>query len=233
MKITVMKKYHLIYLLLIISFFLSASHNHFGETGNISRNYQMASPGKFGDTTTVYRVRLTFTGSTSLVGNSSECPMGNGKVILSGLLEGSEFVGDDDDIYYEGILKLEIINMDICSIKRLPNGEDKFCSIYVSGSGKVKTTLEIYSDGEDRVRGAYIKIENDSTLHGRFTRNVGGSCDTEQTNLERKMVPNETIAAVFNGKDLPMLRTRTLRIGSYTDRGDGGVTVVEVLERIR
>ena len=228
-----MKNYHLIYLLPVISLFISASHNHFGETGISSRNYQMASPGKSGDPTTVYRVRLTFTGSTSLAGNSSECPIGNGKVVLSGLLEGSEFVGDADDMYYEGILNLEIKNMDICSIKRLPNGEDKFCSITVTGSGKVKTTLEIYSDGGDRVRGAYVKIENDSTLHGRFTRNVGGTCDTEQTNEERKMVPNETIASVFNGRDLPMLRTRTLRIGSYTDRSGDGVTVVEVLERIR
>jgi|SRR5687767_3722129 len=228
-----MKNYHLIYQLPIISLFLSASQNHFGGIGNSSRNYQLASPRKFGDPTTVYRVRLTFTGSTSLAGNSSDCPMGNGKVVLSGLLEGSESVGDADDIYYEGILKLEITNMDICSIKRLPNGEDKFCSISVSGHGKVKTTLEIYSDGGDRVRGAYIKIENDSTVHGSFTRNVGGSCDTEQTNEERKMVPNETIASIFNGRDLPMLRSRTLRIGRYTDTGGDGVTVVEVLEKIR
>src|SRR5688572_13388698 len=130
--------------------------------------------------------------------------MGNGKVVLSGLLEGTEFVGDADDIYYEGILNLEINNMDICSMKRLPNGEDKFCNIYVSGKGKVKTTLEIYSDGGDEVRGAYIKIESDSTVHGSFTKNVGGSCDTEQTVKERDMVPNKTIAAIFNGKDLPM-----------------------------
>ena len=187
----------------------------------------------FRDTTTVYRVRLTFTGSTSLAGNSSDCPMGNGKVVLSGLLEGTEFVGSADDMFYEGILKLEITNMDICSMKRLTNGEDKFCNISVSGSGKVKTTLEIYSEGRDVARGAYIKIENDPTLHGRFTSNVGGSCDPEQTDDERKMVPNKTIASIFNGRDLPMLRTRTLRIGRYTDTGDDGVTVLEVLERIR
>ena len=227
-----MKNYHSIYLLPIISLFLSGSHNRFGATGNSSRNYQLASPGKLGDPTIVYRVRLTFTGSTSLAGNSSDCPIGNGKVVLSGLLEGSEFVGDADDIFYEGVLNLEITNMDICSMKRLPNGEDMFCSITVTGSGKVKTTLQISSDGRDSVRGAYINIKNDSTLHGSFTRNVGGTCDPEQTNEERKMVPNETIASVFNGRDLPMLRTRTLRIGSYTDRGGDGVTVVEVLEKI-
>jgi hypothetical protein len=228
-----MKNYHSIYLLPIVSLFLSASNNYFAATHNSIHNYQLASPKKFDDPTTVYRVRLSFTGSTSLAGNSSDCPIGNGKVVLSGLLEGSEFVGDADDIYYEGILNLEITNMDICSMKRLPNGEDKFCNITVTGSGKVKTTLEIYSDGGNRVRGAYIKIENDSTLHGRFTRNVGGTCDPEQTNEERKMVPNETIASIFNGRDLPMLRTRTLRVGSYTDRGGDGVTVVEVLEKIR
>ncbi len=227
-----MKNYHSIYLLLIISLFLSASHNHFRETGNSSRNYQLASPGKFGYPAAEYKVRLTFTGSTSLAGNSSDCPGGSGKVVLSGLLRGSEFLGDGDDIFYEGILKLEITNMDICSMKRLTNGEDMFCSITVTGSGNVKTTLQITPDGTDGVRGAYIDFKHDSTLHGRFTRNVGGTCDPEQTNEERKMVPNETIASVFNGRDLPMLRTGTLRVGSYNDRGGDGVTVVEVLEKI-
>ncbi len=227
-----MKNCHSIYLLPILSLFLSAGHNHFGETGKCIRHYQLATPGKFGYAAAEYKVRLTFTGSTSLAGNSSDCPVGGGKVVLSGSLRGSEFLGDGDDIFYEGTLKLEITNMDICSMKRLTNGEDMFCSITVTGSGNVKTTLQITPDGTDGVRGAYIDFKCDSTLHGGFTKNVGGTCDPEQTNEERKMVPNETIASVFNGRDLPMLRTRTLRVGSYNDRGGDGLTIVEVLEKI-
>ena len=47
------------------------------------------------------------------------------------------------------------------------------------------------------------------------------------------MVPNETVAAIFNGKELPMLTERTLRKRQYpSDKGAEGETVIEVLRKI-
>ncbi len=47
------------------------------------------------------------------------------------------------------------------------------------------------------------------------------------------MVPNKTIASIFNGRDLPMLTNRTLRVGRYVETGSGNETVVEVLRKVR
>ncbi|HKC35698.1 MAG TPA: hypothetical protein VKB95_06535, partial [Chitinophagaceae bacterium] len=174
---------------------------------------------------TVYEVRLTYTGYTSLYGTPAGCPIRtNGKVVLSGLLSGAEKVDADDDIDYTGVLQLDI-DMDICSVKRV-NGEDRQCGIRVLGAGAVKTELEIQSDQ----RGGYVKIENESN---EFIRMAFGDCDNQQLIEEKDMVPNKTIASIFNGFDLPMLKTRTLRVGRYAETTDAGTTVVEVLRVVR
>lgn len=174
---------------------------------------------------TVYEVRLTYTGYTSLYGTPAGCPIRtNGKVILSGLLSGAENVDAADDIDYTGVLQLDI-DMDICSVKRV-NGEERPCGIRVNGAGAVKTDLEIQSDQ----RGGYVKIENESN---KFIKMAFGDCDNQQLIEEKDMVPNKTIASIFNGFDLPMLKTRTLRVGRYDETTDAGKTVVEVLRLIK
>jgi hypothetical protein len=175
---------------------------------------------------TVYEVRLTYTGYTSLYGTPAGCPIRtNGKVVLCGLLSGAENVDAGDDIDYRGVLQLDI-DMDICSVKRLPNGEDRLCGIRVLGAGAVKTELEIQSDQ----RGGYAKIEDESQ---EFIKMAFGDCDNQQLIEEKDMIPIKTIASIFNGKDLPMLTNRTLRIGRYVETSNAGETVVEVLRKIR
>ena len=176
----------------------------------------------------VYEVRLTHTGYTSFAGSPDNCPIrSNGKVVLTGLLSGSENVGPDDDIRYTGVLDLSI-DMDICSSK--PGGamgdEYRVCGMTVIGQGTVDTELEIYYDQ----RGGYVKIEN---LSGDFLRLVSGSCDQPQMDEEQDMVPNKTIATIFNGRDLPMLLDRTLRVGRWVERDGVHETVVEVLRVIK
>ena len=95
----------------------------------------------------VYEVRFTHTGYTSFAGSPADCPIrSNGKVVLTGLLSGAENVGPDDDIRYTGVLDLSI-DMDICSVKPGPAGDDyKNCGMTVIGTGAVKAELEIYYD---------------------------------------------------------------------------------------
>jgi hypothetical protein len=175
-----------------------------------------------------YEVRLTFTGYTSLYGTAADCHIRkNGTVVLAGSLSGNETVDADDDIVYTGILQLTI-DVDICSAKRLPNGEDKLCGMTVTGSGPVMTELQIQYDQ----RGGYIKTRYDPTL-GIFKKSVVGDCDQKELMEEENMVPNETIASVFNGTPLPMLTNRTLRKGTYVETGDAGKIVVEVLRVIK
>jgi hypothetical protein len=178
-----------------------------------------------------YEVRLSFTGYTTFHAVPPDCPIrSNGKVILSGLVSGNEPVNSDDDIMYTGTMQLDM-DMDICSAKRV-GGEDKLCGMTVIGSGVVNIELELYFNGpgQDSARGGYIKMENKS---GSFLRLVFGSCDQDQMNEEQNMVPNETIASIFNGYELPMLIKRTLRQGRYTVTGEAGETVVEVLRKIQ
>ena len=100
----------------------------------------------------------------------------------------------------------------------------------MTGAGAVKTELEISSNGQDSARGGYVKIENESH---KFIKTVSGDCDIQQLIEEKDMVPNKTIASIFNGFDLPMLKTRTLRVGRYEETTDAGKTVVEVLRVVR
>ena len=184
-----------------------------------------------GNNLSMYEVRLTFTGYTTFYGGPPDCPIrSNGKVTLAGLVSGNEKVDPDDDIMYRGTLQLDI-DMDICSAKRV-GGEDQLCGMTVIGSGLVNTELELYFNGlgQDSARGGYIKIENKS---GIFFKKVTGSCDIAEMNEEQTMVPDKTIASMFNGYELPMLKNRTLRVGRYVLTGDAGETVVEVLRVVR
>jgi len=175
----------------------------------------------------LYEVRFTFTGYVSFHGNPIDCPIRpNGTVVLTGLLGGAEKVTSDADINYSGTLQMDM-DIDICSAKSGLSGDDaKNCGLTVFGSGPVKTELKILYDG----RGAYILTKNESP---KFLKSVTGSCDQEQMDEEFNMVPNETIASVFNGTDLPMLTHKTLRVGRYVIKNDEGETVVEVLQKVR
>lgn len=198
-------------------------HNSKYTAGNSNSN----SGGNNNNTNlSIYEVRLTCTGYTSLYGSPTDCPIRrNGKVVLSGLLCGAENVDADDDINYRGVLQLDI-DMDICSVMRLPNGEDKLCRIWVLGCGEVNTELEIQGDQ----RGGYVKINEESN---EFIKMAFGDCDNQQLMEEQDMIPNKTIAAVFNGYELPMLTNRTLRVGRYVVTSDGIETVVGVLRKVR
>lgn len=175
----------------------------------------------------VYEVRLTHTGFTSFSVSPAECKIrGNGTVVLYGLLYGLEKVGDNDDINYYGTLQLDM-DMDICSADRNGGGEDNLCKMTAVGSGPVKTKLDIYFDG----RGGYVNIDDSG---GPFMRSLTGNCGQLQMDEEKPMIPFKTIATIFNGRDLPMLTNRTLRVGRYVeDDHEGNVTVVDVLRQLR
>ncbi len=176
-----------------------------------------------------YEVRFTFTGYIPSNGGSENCSVNEkGKVVLSGILKGNENPGQDNPVLYTGTLQITI-NIDICSIKRLANGEDKFCTMTVTGSGPVNTELEI----DPSAGYGYIKINYEPAL-GKFVRSVSGSCDLFQMTEEEKMVPNETVAAIFNGYELPMIKDRTLQKKLYPDdKSAEGITTVEVLRKIK
>lgn len=224
-----MKNNKTIIFLLISPFLLSISNKQENKSNHIRTNgiEKIFGNDLKSDILSGYEVKFTYTGYVSFLGDAPDCQVGSGgKVTLTGILRGEENVRRSDDIYYEGTLQMDM-NISICSVKRLTNGEDVLCSISVTGSGLVKTKLEIQFDG----RGGYFQI-TDTTSRG-FTKNVGGSCDPEQTDEERKMVPLQTIASVFNGLELPMLNQRTLQVGRYVDRVDQGETVVEVLRKVQ
>lgn len=220
-----MKSYKLIFLLPFISVL------HFDKTQKDNSQFELF---RYGSNRKIaeYEVKLTHTGYIAFSGTLQDCPIrSNGKVVLTGLLKGEETVDAADDIIYRGTLQINI-DMDICSVKRLANGEDKLCGMTVTGAGPVRTELTIYSDGQDSARGAYIKFEYDSTL-GRFSRSVVGNCDHKEMVEEEEMVPNETIASIFNGRDLPMLTERKLRPRQFIERDGLHITVVEVLRKVR
>lgn len=174
----------------------------------------------------IYEVIISFTGYISDPGTITDCNVrSNGVVVLYGFLSGPENVAEDDDVMYVGDLQM-IIEIDICSIDRLPGTDkDRFCDMSINGTGKVYTELEIYDDR----RGGYINIENKD---GQFKKTVTGSCMTQIADVWA-MVPNESIASVFNGNELPMLKQRTLKPGIYKSSGETGETVVEVLRKIK
>jgi len=176
---------------------------------------------------TSHQVEFTVTGFTSLFGTDPNVcgARTNGHVILSGLLSGDETVSSEDDVDYSGVLQLDI-DIDVCSVMRLSNGEDKECSLSVFGYGPIPVELQI----REGARGGYIKFnENYPGPSLPFISNVTGSCDVEQTDEERKMVPYKTIASVFNGFELPMLTGRTLYPGQWHEGAAGFQITVNVL----
>jgi hypothetical protein len=174
----------------------------------------------------MYEIRLTCTGYTTFSAGPPDCPVRtNGKVILYGIVQGNEQVASDDDINYRGTMQLDM-DMDICSILR-ENGEDKFCVMTATGSGPVDVELEVQFDQ----RGGYIKMENKT---GRYARAIKGSCEQAEMNEELTMIPNKTIASIFNGLELPSLTNRTLTVGTYhVGQGTSLETVIEVIRKIR
>jgi hypothetical protein len=185
--------------------------------------------------TSAYQVSFEYHGYATLGPTLADCHVRrNGRVYLSGILEGLENVSRKDDVFYTGNLWMNI-NMDICSVERDENADppDRYCYMSVAGLGYVDTELQIDSlDGY-----AYIKIDCDTA---KFYRNVVGDCFS-QLGGEQQNVPNNSIASIFNGLKLEMLidvatgsPLKTLRKGvySYTDE-EGNVTTVTVARKIR
>ena len=174
---------------------------------------------------TSHEVEFTFTGNVALYGTPKDCGLFSpDTVTLKGLLSGAEDEGRHDPVFLCRTIHINI-KMAVCNVKRV-NGEDQFCTMTVNGNGPVKTELEI-----DTVAGyGYIKIDYDSTKLGAFTRHVYGTCDPQEMKEEEDNVPNNTIAAIFNGLELRSLKnTPKLRTGTYTESGPDGKTVVKVI----
>ncbi len=172
----------------------------------------------------IYEVRVSFFGYRTFYGPAPDCPIRrDGNVVLTGLLYGIEDVDPTDDIGYAGLLELDI-DIDICSVTH--SDESQFCGITVVGRGPVQVDLEMYFDD----RGAYMKINGDSN---QFFKMVTGSCEQAELNDERGMVPNESIASVFNGMDFSKVPRRTLSVGQWVEEEAGNKTVLEVLRKIR
>ena len=146
----------------------------------------------------VYEVQMTFTGFLGGFAGASGCPVRtNGKVVITGIVSGDENVKDDDNVNYTGIVQMDA-DVDLCEAMRLPNGEDKLCSIVVKGSGPMKTELDLEADG----RGGYIKLANQPGA--TIVPNIGGTCDATLIAGERALFPEKSEAVAFNGTELPL-----------------------------
>ena len=181
-----------------------------------------------------YEVAFVYNGYVSEGASAQECGANpNGIVVLSGLLEGNEQVDASDDVIYTGKLQM-IMSMDLCTGTVAPDEQTRPCALRVAGSGTVEAELEIYfgtdSSGNFDGRGGYIKIENKD---GQFMRTVTG-CNAERVDDEWVGVPNKSMTSIFNGYELPMLRTRTLTPGVYSVTSpEGNKTTVNVVRKIR
>jgi hypothetical protein len=172
----------------------------------------------------VYEVRLTFAGYTGSFAGA-DCPgvRRNGSAVLTGLVAGDESVASDDDIEYEGVLQMDT-NVDLCEVtRRAGSSEDMFCAITVVGSGPLNAQLSVYADD----RGGYIKAKK---APGTFVANVSGTCDQAAIREERSSFPDNSMANVFDGNELP-LPSGPLRVGRYTD-GDLTLDVLRVVRSV-
>ena len=217
-----MKKESILLFLLVVSLIVSTAFVK--KTGAIKykQDHINADPKK--SKLASYEVEIRFMGLTALYGTPEDCGLFKpDTVVLKGLLSGNENVGHYDPVQYTGVLHLSI-KMAVCNVKRV-NGEDQFCTMTVNGNGPVYTELEI-----DTAAGyGYIKIHHDPTL-GTFTKNVTGSCDHQDIIEEENNVPDNSIAAIFNGRELTCLKdSPKLRTGkTYTEKGPGGEIVLKV-----
>jgi len=225
-----MKKEKSILILFIVPLFLSTS---FLSINRKKSNFSS------------HEVEFTFTGNVALYGTPKDCGLFSpDTVTLKGVLSGNEnFLVNTNDpqgrktyepVSYAGVLYLNI-KMSVCSVRRDKNGEDHWCIMTVKGEGPVITELMI-----DTAAGyGYIKIDYDSTglaNRGKYAKfkgkHVYGTCDPEEMKEEEdNNVPNNTIAAIFNGlelrclKDFPILRAGK----TCTDSGIDGKTMVSVI----
>jgi len=173
-----------------------------------------------------HEVEFTFIGNTALYGTPKDCGIFSpDTVVLKGVLSGDENVDRYDPVLYTGVLHISI-KMAVCNVKRV-NGEDKWCIMTVTGDGPVETELTLDTSAHEGY--GYIKINYTASL-GAFKKNVHGACDPQEMREEEDNVPNNTIAAIFNGYELRSLKmVRKLQRGTYpVDAGPGGKTTVEV-----
>jgi len=156
-----MKKYRSVFLLLIAALFLSGRiEQTANRDSNSNSSNNLLSGSIISADTSIYDVRFSFKGYQTFNGDTTNCPIRPaGTVVLKGLLKGIEDISGTDDVFYEGTLQLDI-DIDICSVKG--EGDNaKPCSITITGSGLVKTELQVYYDK----RGGYIQIR-DTTSRG-------------------------------------------------------------------
>jgi hypothetical protein len=173
-----------------------------------------------------HEVEFKFIGNTALYGTPKDCGIFSpDTVVLKGVLSGNEDVDRYDPVLYTGVLHISI-KMAVCNVKRV-NGEDQWCTMTVNGDGPVETELKLDTNAHEGY--GYIKINYTAAL-GAFRRNVSGTCDPQEMQEEENNVPNNTIAAIFNGYELRSLQgAQKLRRGRYPpDSGPGGTTTVEV-----
>ena len=175
---------------------------------------------------TSHEVEFKFIGYAALYGTPKDCGIFSpDTVVLKGILSGQEHVDRDDFVTYRGVLQLSI-KMAVCNVIRI-NGEDRWCTMTVTGNGPVETELNLDTAAHEGY--GYINIEYKPTL-GTFTKNVHGTCDPQEMKEEENNVPNNSIATVFNGCELRSLKkVPKLRPGKYPpDSGPNGTITVEV-----
>lgn len=184
----------------------------------------------------VYEVSFEFTGYTMMSVNPENCSVRrDGTAHLRGLLEGYEKVGLGNDVVYSGVLQLTI-DMGLCSVETMPNGEHRYCSLMAHGFGNVTVELQLRGNGGQP---AYININHNPGQHGHFFKRVDGDCYSQMAE-EKEMIPNKSITSIFNGFELEMLDVasggylKTLRLGQYSQKDqDGNKTEVFVVRKIR
>lgn len=217
-----MKKESIILFALTVSLFLSAAFVK--KTDPMKDNQAQSNADLKKSNLASYEVEIRFTGLLALYGTPGDCGLTKPDTVsLTGMLSGDENAGRYDPIQYTGALHLSI-KMAVCNVKRV-NGEDKFCTMTVNGNGPVFTELDL-----DTAAGyGYIKIHYDPGF-GTFTKNVTGSCDHQEMIEEENNVPDNSYAAIFNGRELRCLKdSRVLRHGkTYSERGGEGEIVFKV-----
>jgi hypothetical protein len=110
----------------------------------------------------------------------------------------------------------------------------------VASFGDVMTELKLDTSAHEGY--GYIQIHYDPTKNYFAYKTVVGSCFS-QLGGELQNIPDNSIASVFNGRELPMLIDRStgrpqqlkiLRVGVYSQTdNEGNVTLIRVKRKIR